>query len=66
MQTQETLTSQLAAYKTGFISRVPAARVAMMEEATAKLKSTGIESNAKKVGERAPSLNLPNAKGETV
>lgn len=66
MQTQETLTSQLAAYKAGFISRVPAARVAMMEDATAKLKSTGIESSAKQVGERAPSLNLPNAKGETV
>ncbi len=66
MQTQESLTAQLAAYKTEFISRVPAARVSIMDGATAKLKETGIESNAKKAGDRAPDVNLPNAKGEMV
>ena len=66
MQTQESLAFQLASYKAGFIGRAPAARVAMMEAATAHLKSTGIESLALKVGDRAPSLNLPDAKGEQV
>lgn len=66
MQTQETLSAQLAAYKAGFISRVPAARVLMMEGATADLKGSGIEATAKKVGDRAPSLCLPDAKGELV
>jgi peroxiredoxin len=66
MQTQESLSTQLAAYKAGFISRVPAARVAMMEGATANLKSAGIEASAKKVGDRAPSLSLLDARGELV
>lgn len=42
MQTQESLSAQLAAYKAGIIGRAPAARVSMMEAATAHLKSTGI------------------------
>ena len=66
MQNQESLASQLASYKAGFIGRAPAPRVAMMEAATAQLKSSGIESNALKVGDRAPSLSLPDAKGEQV
>jgi len=66
MQIQESLASQLASYKAGFIGRAPAPRVAMMEAATAHLKSTGIESTALKVGDRAPSLSLPDAKGEQV
>ena len=66
MQIQESLASQLAAYKAGFIGRAPAARVAMMEAATAHLKKTGIESIALKMGDRAPSLSLPDAKGEQV
>ena len=66
MQTQESLATQLASYKAGFIGRAPAPRVAMMEAATAQLKSTGIESIALKVGDRAPSLSLPDAKGEQV
>ncbi len=66
MQTQESLSTQLAAYKAGFISRVPAARISMMEGATAHLKNSGIEARAKKVGDRIPSLSLPDAKGEIV
>ena len=64
MQTQESLASQLAAYKAGFIGRAPAARVAMMEGATAQLKKSGIETNAKKVGDRLPYLSLPDAQGK--
>ena len=66
MQIQESLASQLATYKAGFIGRAPAPRVAMMEAATSQLKSTGIESLALKVGDRAPSFSLPDAKGEQV
>lgn len=63
---KESLTSQLAAYKAGFISRVPAERVAMMEAATAQLKETGIESSAKKVGDTAPDIHLPDVRGSLV
>lgn len=66
MPTQESLASQLGAYKAGFISRVPATRVSMMEAATARLKGTGIESSALKVGDRAPRLSLPDANGELI
>ena len=66
MQTKESLSAQLAAYKAGFISRVPAARVSTMEGATAKLRNSGIEASAKKVGDRVLSLSLPDAKGELV
>jgi len=66
MQIQESLASQLASYKAGFIGRAPAPRVAMMEAATAHLKSSGIESIALKVGDRSPSLSLPDAMGERV
>ncbi len=66
MQIPESLASQLATYKAGFIGRAPAARVAMMEAATAHLKSTGIESTALQKGDSAPILSLPDAKGERV
>ena len=66
MQTQESLSSQLASYKAGFIGRAPASRVAIMESATANLKSTGIESTGLKVGDRAPSFSLPDATGELI
>jgi peroxiredoxin len=66
MSTPESLTIQLAAYKAGFLQRVPAARVAMMESATATLKLTGIESNAVKIGDRVPTLSLKDARGDTV
>lgn len=66
MSTTDSLSSQLAAYKAGFISRAPAARVAMMEAATADLKLTGIEDRAEKVGDRAPAFVLPDAIGRRV
>jgi peroxiredoxin len=66
MQTQESLASQLATYKAGFIVRAPAERVTMMEAATSHLKSSGIESTALQVGDHVPSLSLPDAKGGQV
>ena len=61
-----TLTQQLADYKAGFIQRVPPERLAMMEGATADLKATGIESSSLQVGDSAPDIELPDAKGHTV
>lgn len=61
-----TLAQQLADYKAGFIQRVPAERVAMMESATADLKKTGIETHALQVGDHAPELVLPDATGQAV
>lgn len=60
------LAQQLADYKAGFIQRVPAERVAMMESATADLKKTGIETHALQVGDHAPDLVLPDATGQAV
>lgn len=61
-----TLAQQLADYKAGFIQRVPAERVAMMEAATADLKKTGIETHALQVGDNVPDLVLPDATGRAV
>lgn len=63
---EASLTQQLADYKAGFIQRVPADRVAMMEAATADLKKTGIETRALRVGDHAPELVLPDATGRSV
>lgn len=60
------LTQQLADYKAGFIKRVPAERVAMMENATAELKKSGIEKHALGVGDNVPDITLPNVTGEMV
>jgi peroxiredoxin len=61
-----TLTQQLSAFKDGFKQRAAPERVAMMEAATADLKSTGIEQGALQVGDLAPDLALPDALGRTV
>jgi len=66
MQNQESLSAQLAEYKAGFISRAPAERLAMMEGAISDLKISGIESSAKKVGDRISGLSLPDASGKIV
>ena len=64
MQIETFLSTELAAYKAGFANRVAPERLAMMEGATTKLKETGIELSAKRVGDSAPNATLPNAKGE--
>lgn len=61
-----TLTRQLADYKAGFIQRAAPERVAMMENATADLRATGIEKSALQVGDRAPDITLPDGLGRPV
>ncbi len=58
-----TLQSQLSEYLTGFKQRAPAERVAMMENATAKLRATGIEQTALAMGARMPDVALTDAVG---
>lgn len=60
------LTQELADFKAAFIARVDPARVAMMENATAELRATGIEQTALQVGAAAPDLTLPDATGKPV
>lgn len=59
-----TLHTQLSDFKAGFKTRATPERVATMEAATAQLRTSGIERTALQVGQRAPQVSLPNAKGE--
>lgn len=66
MMNTTSLQSQLSEFKAGFKTRATPERVSTMEAATAKLRASGIERTALQVGQRAPQLHLPNAKGESV
>ncbi|ALV04519.1 peroxiredoxin-like family protein [Roseateles depolymerans] len=66
MEKHKTLADQLADYKAGFKQRVAPERVAMMEAATADLRSSGIEARAMQVGARAPDVTLPDAMNRPV
>ena len=66
MMNTTTLQSQLSEFKAGFKTRATPERVATMETATEQLRASGIERTALQVGQRAPQLSLPNAKGEVV
>ncbi len=59
------LKQELAEYRAGWFKRVPAERQAIMERHIAQLRD-GLAKTALKVGDRAPSIVLGNAKGETV
>ena len=59
------LKQELAEYRAGWFKRVPAERQAIMERHIAQLRH-GLAKTALKVGDRAPSIVLGNAKGETV
>ena len=59
------LKQELAEYRAGWFKRVPAARQLIMERHIAQLRD-GLAKTALKVGDRAPSIVLGNAKGETV
>jgi peroxiredoxin len=59
------LKQELAEYRAGWFKRVPAERQALMERHIAQLRD-GLAKTALKVGDRAPSIVLGNAKGETV
>lgn len=66
MTVQTSLQTQLTQFKTDFIARVDPKRVATMETATSLLRESGIESTALQVGQHAPDVTLPNAKGLSV
>ena len=59
------LKQELAEYRAGWFKRVPAERQAIMERHIAQLRD-GLAKTTLKVGDRAPSIVLSNAKGETV
>lgn len=59
------LKQELAEYRAGWFKRVPAERQAIMERHIAALRA-GLAKTALQVGDRAPSIVLSNAKGETV
>jgi peroxiredoxin len=59
------LKQELAEYRAGWFKRVPAERQVIMERHIAQLRE-GLAKTALKVGDRAPSIVLNNAKGETV
>jgi peroxiredoxin len=59
------LKQELAEYRAGWFKRVPAERQAIMERHIAGLRA-GLAKTALQVGDRAPSIVLRDAKGETV
>ena len=61
-----TLQEKLDAYKREFVEKVPEEKRAVMERATEDLKNSGILDNTIKVGDRLPSFELKNHRGETV
>ena len=60
-----TLTQQLEEYLAGWMQRVPAERRAAMERHIAHLSQTGADASAKRAGDRAPEIVLPDAHGQT-
>src|SRR6266699_2518384 len=60
------LKEQLAEYRAGWFNRVPPERQAIMQRHIAQLRKGAIAHTMLKVGDRAPTIALKNAKGETV
>ena len=60
------LTEQLDEYRAGWYKRVAAERQAAMERHIEQLRHGEIAKQMLKAGDRAPSIILPNAKGEAV
>jgi len=60
------LKEQLAEYRAGWYKRVPPERQAIMERHIAQLRTGAIQHTMLKVGDKAPSIVLGNAKGERV
>ncbi|MFI5387113.1 MAG: peroxiredoxin-like family protein [Fimbriimonadales bacterium] len=60
-----TLSEQLEEFRAGWMQRVPAARRAIMERHITHLTEAGLGQRAKQVGDRAPTIILPDAHGET-
>jgi peroxiredoxin len=59
------LKQQLAEYRAGWFKRVPAERQAVMERHIAGLRD-GLAKSALKTGDRAPTIVLGNARGDTI
>ena len=60
------LKEQLAEYRAGWYQRVPAERQAIMQRHIEQLRNGAIARTMLKAGDRAPTIVLRNAKGETV
>jgi peroxiredoxin len=60
----ETLSNQLAEYRTSWRVRVPAERQAVMDQHVAHLAESGIAHSAKQVGDRAPAIRLRDQHGK--
>lgn len=60
------LAQQLDDYKASSIKKSPPERIALMEGATADLKSSGIENTALQCGMNAPSISLLDINGQAV
>lgn len=60
------LFTQIQAFQTEFMKRVPEEVAKVMQGATEKLVQSGIEEKCLKVGDKIPSFALPNAMGEMV
>lgn len=60
-----TLSQQLEEFLAGWKQRVPPERQAIMERHIAHLKATGLAQTARQVGDRAPTIVLPDALGKT-
>ena len=58
------LADQLSQFKAAFATRSTPERRATIEAATARLRASGIERTALKVGAAAPELSLPDASGQ--
>jgi len=61
-----TLSEQLDEYRAGWMQRVPAERRAIMERHIQHLIDTGLGQLAKRAGDRAPAIILPDARGQTL
>ena len=66
MKPMNTLQSQLADFQAGFKQRAAPERVAMMENATAQLRTSGIEDTALPLGAPLPNVSLTDALGYRV
>lgn len=60
----ETLSQQLADYRTAWLARVPAERQALMDQHVAHLAATGADRAARQVGDRAPPICLLDQHGK--
>jgi hypothetical protein len=61
-----TLRETLKKLKEGVLTQLSPEDIAIMDAATEELVRSGIAKGAKKIGDQAPDLELPNASGEIV